>query len=118
MRSEADRRTPPSRGRLAWRVAVFELKLALDGLKDLVLAPLALGALLGDFIISERNRGDFTRWVMRLGERFDSWLNLYGGDGPRSSRILDEGGSDVLVDYLERSAKQVGKGLKEREKEP
>ncbi len=104
-----------TRGRLVWNLAFFELKLAFDGLKDLVLAPLALGALACDLMLAQERRGVFMRWVMRLGERFDAWLNLYGLSGRRSSSgILDEGGSNVIADYLETTAREIHREIKDR----
>lgn len=104
-----------SRWRLARDLGVFEAKLALDGLKDFVLAPLAVAAVIADFVIPEESRGVFLRAVLRLGERFDRWLNLYGLRRRLSeSRIFDEGGSDVILDYLENTALDVHRGVRGR----
>jgi hypothetical protein len=55
---------------------VFEVKLFLDGLKDLVLAPGALAAaILGILLRKRRNLP--LHFVMRLGHRFEKWLRLY-----------------------------------------
>ena len=95
----------PSRWGIVRDLGVFELKLAVDGLKDLILAPLALAAAVADMVIQAESRGVFLRSVMRIGERFDRWLNLYGARRGRDVRsVLDEGGSDVIVDYLESTA--------------
>jgi hypothetical protein len=105
----------PSRWGLVRNLGVFELKLAVDGLKDLVLAPLALAAAVADMVIPAESRGVFLRSVMRIGEKFDRWLNLYGARRGRDVRsVLDEGGSDVIVDYLESTALDLGRGLRGR----
>jgi hypothetical protein len=107
-----------SRWRLTRDLGVFELKLALDGLKDIVLAPLALAAVLADMMMPAEKRGVFLHAVIRLGERFERWLNLYGlkrGSGTRS--ILDEGGSDIIVDYIESTALDLHRGIKDRKKD-
>jgi hypothetical protein len=107
-----------SRWRLARDVGVFELKLAVDGIKDLVIAPLALAAFIADMVMPTDSRGVFLRAVIRIGERFESWLNLYGLKRRESSKtILDEGGSDVIVDYLESRTRDLHRGLKEKRKD-
>lgn len=106
----------PSRWRLVRDLGVFEAKLALDGLKDLVLAPLALAAAVADLVIPAETRGVFLRSVMRIGEGFDRWLNLYGVKRRNVSSVLDEGGSDVIVDYLESTALDVGRGIRSRKR--
>ena len=106
-----------SRWRLARDLGVFELKLALDGLKDLVLAPLALAAVLGDMVMPTETRGVFLRAVIALGERFERWLNLYGlKKQAETQSVLDSGGSDVIVDYLESKTLDLHRGLKDRKK--
>lgn len=106
-----------SRWRLARDLGVFEVKLALDGLKDLVLAPLALAAVLGDMVMPRETRGVFLRAVIALGERFEHWLNLYGLKRRDETRtILDSGGSDLIVDYLESKTLDLHRGIKDRKK--
>lgn len=68
-----------SRGTLLRDLVIFQVKLMLDGLKDVVLSPLSAGA--GFIAILA---GGESRWarmfyrVMRIGERYDLWLNLFG----------------------------------------
>ena len=120
-RSEASATTFPeyeNRWRLARDLGVFEFKLALDGVKDLVLAPLALAAVLGDMVMPKETRGVFLRAVIALGERFERWLNLYGLKRREETRtILDSGGSDLIVDYLESKTLDLHRGLKDRKKD-
>jgi hypothetical protein len=59
---------------------VFQIKLGVDGLKDVVLAPLSVAACALDVLRGDGQRRSF-HGVMRLGERFEDWLNLYGGYG-------------------------------------
>jgi hypothetical protein len=107
-----------SRWRLARDLGVFEVKLAVDGVKDLVLAPLALAAVLADMVMPAESRGVFLQAVIRIGERFEKWLNLYGLKRRQSTQtILDDGGSDVIVDYLESKTMDLHRGLKGRKKD-
>ena len=115
-----------SRWQLFRALLVFEAKLAVDGLKDFILAPLALLAFLLD--MKRARRGE--EWesfenVMLVGERFERWLALYGipgrdplePDDPQDLKrggILDEGGSDVLLDSIELTAKKISRELLDR----
>lgn len=66
-------RQPRFRRSLVRDVLIFHVKLWLDGLKDVVLVPLSMGAALIDLVLRTRL---FYR-VLRIGERFDLWLNLF-----------------------------------------
>jgi hypothetical protein len=68
----------PSNGVLIRDLFIFQLKLWMDGLKDVVLAPLSLVATLLDLLLGPRRRGPRLYAVLRMGERFDLWLNLFG----------------------------------------
>ena len=106
-----------SRWQLARDLGVFELKLAVDGVKDIILAPLALAAVVADMVMPAETRGVFLRAVIRIGERFERWLNLYGlkrGEGTRT--ILDSGGSDLIVDYLESKTLDLHRGITDRKR--
>ncbi|MCL7927931.1 MAG: hypothetical protein M8860_00585 [marine benthic group bacterium] len=115
-----------SRWQLFRAMLVFQAKLTVDGLKDLFLAPLAAVAVLLDMKRAKAGQEweSFER-VMLLGERFERWLALYGVPGRepidpddpldlQRGGILDEGGSDVLLDTIELTAKKLGRELRDR----
>lgn len=58
-------------------LVIFQVKLFLDGMKDLVLMPLTIGAAGIDIVFPGRRPGHRFYLVMALGERFDRWLNLF-----------------------------------------
>lgn len=58
-------------------LTIFQVKLVLDGLKDVVLMPLTLGAAAIDIVFPGARPGHRFYLVMALGERFDRWLNLF-----------------------------------------
>lgn len=64
----------PSRSALFRDLMVFLVKLWMDGIKDVVLTPVSIVAAAVDFFFRTRL---FYR-VLRVGERFDLWLNLFG----------------------------------------
>jgi hypothetical protein len=68
----------PSKSVLIRDLLIFQLKLWMDGLKDLALSPLSLAAAAADILIGPGRRGPRLYRVMRVGERYDLWLNLFG----------------------------------------
>jgi hypothetical protein len=57
---------------------IFQLKLMLDSAKDVVLSPLAILAAGADIVFPTDRVGKRFYFVMRIGERFDHWLSLFG----------------------------------------
>lgn len=95
----------PSRWQIARDVSMFQLKLFLDGLKDIVLVPLSLiAALWGIIGISRRSRRSLYS-VMRMGKGFDDWVDLYGRAGP--DRQLKEGARAGKLDHYVDLAEKV-----------
>lgn len=88
---------PASGGRwdLIRDVLVFQLKLILDGLRDLILSPVSMVAGLIDVATGgdRRNGGAFYS-LLRFGHRTDGWINLFGAAGVR------EGEEPPVVDDL------------------
>ena len=93
----------PTRGALVRDLLIFLLKLWLDGLKDVALFPLAIVAAGADIVFRTRV---FYR-VLRMGERFDLWLNLFGAaqsaDHNREGLFgASRAGDDTLLGQLEQ----------------
>lgn len=93
-------------------VLVFQFKLVVDGLKDLCLAQLAVGAALWDLFRRDGNPGRRFYAVVRLSDRFDRWLDLHEAMDrapedapdyvPTTGRSVDD-----LIDGLETGARVV-----------
>lgn len=90
---------------------IFQVKLLLDGLKDVVLSPLAIAAVLWDLVPSRNApRGRAFYQILKVGERFDLWLNLYN---PSHAQRQDHEGlleagvhsADSLMGKLEQLAR-------------
>jgi len=58
-------------------LVIFQLKLFLDGVKDIILSPLSVFAAALDLLSPTEKRGKRLYAVLHLGERFDRWLNLF-----------------------------------------
>lgn len=87
---------------------IFQVKLALDGLKDLVVIQLSVLAIIVDFIAGRGPRPRYFYSVMRVSERFDAWLNLHGAvEGLDAAGNEDglfgasEAGADTLLGRIE-----------------
>ena len=85
---------------------IFQLKLVLDGMKDVVLVPLSIAAALSDMVFPSDRVGKRFYHVLRAGEKFDRWLSLFG-----AAELADAGedglfgrsraGSDTMLGKLE-----------------
>ena len=97
----------PSRSILARDAIIFMLKLWLDGLKDIALTGCAVGAVTIDVLFRRRANDYLFYRVVRAGERFDLWLNLYGAAeaGSQSEEGLfgaSRSGDDTFLGKLEK----------------
>ena len=85
---------------------IFQLKLLMDGAKDVVLFHLSILAILLDLITGRGRKPRSFYAVLRLSERFDLWLNLHGP--AEGAQDTDDGlfgasaaGSATLLGQLE-----------------
>jgi hypothetical protein len=101
--------TPPAtrdarelRWRLLRDLGAFVLKVGLETIRDLVLIPLALLAGLAGLVLSPADPERFFREVLRLGARFDDFLDLFGA-AARQQALAPPGATriDDLVDGIE-----------------
>ena len=114
---DTDPRTREESRDLEWArvirdVLVFQFKLVVDGLKDLCLAQVAVGAALLDAIRRDGTPGRRFYAVVRLSDRFDSWLDLHEPlarlpedapeYAPRAQHSVDD-----IIDGIESSARVV-----------
>ena len=88
--------------------AIFQLKLGLDGLKDMVVFSVSIVAVVLDFIAGRGQRPRLFYSVVRASERFDKWLNLHGvmerldeGDGDDGFFGASDAGADSLIGKIE-----------------
>ncbi|UCC73826.1 MAG: hypothetical protein JSV86_04495 [Gemmatimonadota bacterium] len=107
--STRDRIERMSQGRVSrWVILrdlfLFQLKLFLDGLIDVTLAPLSIGAAIVEIFFGGERRGRLFYAILRFGERADLWLNLYGASRGADTDGLFGGskaGSDTLLGEIE-----------------
>ncbi len=100
---------PPSRWNLIRDVAVFQLKLFLDGLRDLVLVPISLGLAALDLLGVGARAGHHFYDLLHLGKRTERYIDLFGA-ADRTDPFLamsdGAGGVDALVGRVERVIRQ------------
>jgi hypothetical protein len=65
----------PSIGTSLRRLIVFQIKLAADAVRDLLLSPLSILMFILDVLFRPEN--SFYDWLMRLGRRSDQIINLF-----------------------------------------
>ena len=104
---------------------LFRVKLLVDGLKDLVLSPAALIAVVVGLLRDPAHPGRYFYRLMRMGRDFDRWVDLFGADetkrlsGPSAeSRYAGEqpSGLDSVIDRLQQAVvdQQARGGLTEK----
>ncbi|MFT5484719.1 MAG: hypothetical protein ACI9GW_003387 [Halieaceae bacterium] len=71
------KRGRPSRLRALRRLLVFQVKLAADAVRDLLLSPISIIAFIVDAVSSNEEESSLHRRLMRLGQRSDRFINLF-----------------------------------------
>jgi hypothetical protein len=78
-------------------LAVFQAKLVVDGVKDLVLAPVSLVAALVGMLVHRSDPGRPFYALLRWGHGFDRWVNLFGAGQPALPPASSEADPRVLA---------------------
>ncbi len=86
----------PSRWRVFRDVVAFQFKLAMDGLRDVILSPVSIIAALIGLLTSSRNPGKYFYRLLELGHSSDRWINLFNA--------YDDDGQRVSADHIVRRA--------------
>lgn len=91
-------------------VAVFQGKLVLDSVKDILLSPVSLGAALISLFNREGETGRQFYDTLHAARRFEDWINKYGDAdrvAPPDFAVKREGESiDGMVNRLEELVKR------------
>lgn len=80
----------PDRWTLIRDVAVFQVKLLMDGFRDLLLVPVSLGAGLLSLLRGGTAPGPEFYDLLRLGRRSERWINLFGAAEHKYGPATDE----------------------------
>jgi len=121
---------PQSRLQLVWDVMVFQLKLTVDGLRDVILVPVSLLAALVGLFVGGDHPAEYFERVLKFGRRTEHWINLFGrrrttGTAdeiikPIQDRVFSEAGNRPWLrkagTTLNRSIDSVGEAVKARQR--
>ena len=94
----------PSRWELIQDVAIFQVKLAIDALRDLLISPISIVAGIIDLVIGRKHFNGHFYSVLRTGRLSEEWINLFSqadrweplSDTPDNIDIVD------VDDHIER----------------
>lgn len=87
---------PPDRWRLIRDVLVFQLRLGLDALRDLLLSPISIVAGLADLIFG----GTRFYAVLAAGRRTETWIHLFGELDRAEMRDATDAAPPAAVDAI------------------
>ena len=78
---------------------VFQLKLGLDALRDILLSPVSIVLVVVDIVMANSHQQSYFIRLMGLGKKSDHWINLFGVD--LANAELDDNNlvADNNVDY-------------------
>ena len=85
-------------------VAVFQIKLLMDGFRDLLLVPVSLVTGIVSLFNYRNERGSEFYDLLRLGRRSEIWINLFGA-AKNAESTEDPGASDKMMSMDEVVAK-------------
>ncbi len=91
----------PTRSRwpLIWAVGVFQLKLLVEGLKDIALFPLSMVAAGIDLLAGNSPERGLFATVLRAGRGFENWVNLFAAIETEQQR---KSSLDAHLDQVEQ----------------
>ncbi|MCG8466910.1 MAG: hypothetical protein MJB57_01680 [Gemmatimonadetes bacterium] len=93
----------PSRWMLIRDAAVFQLKLVVDGLRDMVMVPISLGVAVFDLLGVGPRAGRQFYDLLGFGRKTEGWINLFGAaDHADALTTEPRPGIDALVHRMER----------------
>ena len=115
---------PVGRGVTVRDFIVFQVKLAADGLKDVVAINLSIVAIVIDLLTGHGRRPRFFYGVVRLSQRFEGWLDLHsmrglsGTDDQGKLGYLAGPDADHLIDQFEGLVQRKASEIRAKRDEP
>lgn len=113
--SKSNTENRPSRTTIVHDLLVFQVKLWLEGLKDVALVPLSIGAAVLDILFRNSTGQGALYMLMRAGDRFEQWVNLYGA---LEKRQVDKTPSSTSFSEETRASLQLDSQISNGEKTP
>lgn len=97
---------PPGHWQLIRDVIAFQFKLAMDGLRDVLLSPVSIIAAIVGILSSRADPGQYFYRLLHFGHRTDRWINLFNSykDDDPAAHLLNRGRS---ADHFVRRAEEI-----------
>jgi hypothetical protein len=106
----------PTRGVILRDLVIFQVKLALDSIKDIFVLQASIVATVIDLILGRRKRTVLLYKVLEFSERIDLWLNLYSAVGAAHDRDglfgRSQAGTETLLGRLEQMVRKGDMAIK------
>ena len=116
--AEQETTTGSSRAGLVWEVLVFQLKLAADGLRDVLLVPVSIVAGVLGLLIGGDRPDRYFRSLLGFGRQTERWINLFGSvsDAKTSDILFNDVREKVMATVnsnpqLQRASEEINKAL-------
>ena len=87
---ESEQESLPDRRMLIRDIAVFQVKLAIDGLRDLLLVPVSLFTGLVSLLRGGNKPGSEFYDLLKLGARSERWINLFEAANHMHGPLTDD----------------------------
>jgi hypothetical protein len=97
--TEAEVKVKTERWPLIRQAIVFQFKLGLDALRDILMSPVSLVLVVVDVIMANHHQHSYFLRLMRLGKQSDHWINLFGGGLSKDETSNNEETVNNNVDY-------------------
>lgn len=105
---DSDSDSEPDSGTLLRDVTVFQLKLLMDGFRDVLLSPLSIVAAIVGFLFAGKNSGKYFYRLLDLGHKSEIWINLFNAE----ERQQAKNGFRSTDDYLREIEKMIAQEYK------
>ncbi|WDE11254.1 hypothetical protein [Thalassomonas haliotis] len=95
-----------SRWQLLRDIGIFQVKLALDAIRDLLLSPVSIVSAVIDLIKGHQYSQSYFYKVMKLGRKTDHWLNLFGAAELKSQATKESADKEAETSALNNMPEQ------------
>ena len=108
MTDEPNKLERPSRWHLFRDVLGFQFKLAMDGIRDVLLSPISITAALIGVFSSADDPGKYFYRLLKLGHESDRWINLFNthenenGDALLTADVFVKRAESIVLGELEK----------------
>tara|TARA_R110002153_G_scaffold110189_2_gene251192 strand:- start:19112 stop:19534 length:423 start_codon:yes stop_codon:yes gene_type:complete len=89
----------PARWPLIRQGIVFQFKLGLDALRDILMSPVSMVLIVVDVVMANNHKQSYFNRLMRLGKKSDHWINLFAVDSPNGEPENNKEAADSNVDF-------------------